>query len=144
MSGSDFTVNETAAGVPPAHGTSRRGTPLVLQVSPLPGSPGVNEFYYGAFGNVESGDFAPARAFFIHQGHTVVFHNCPDAMAFQALYPLALIRYISSLPDFLINEGHLILQPNDSTMIVFRVPLSKRCTRARTIGKIFVSIEVRE
>jgi hypothetical protein len=31
-------------------------------------------------------------------------------MAFQASYPLALIRYISSLPDFLINEGHLILQ----------------------------------
>jgi hypothetical protein len=31
-------------------------------------------------------------------------------MAFQALYPLASIRYISSLPDFLINEGHLILQ----------------------------------
>ncbi len=29
-------------------------------------------------------------------------------------------------------------------MIVFRVPLSKRCTRAQTIGKIFVSIEVRE
>jgi hypothetical protein len=89
MSGSNFPVDEMAAGVPPARRTSRRGTPLVLQVSPLPGSPGVDEFYYDAFGDVESGDFAAARAFFIHQGHTVVFHDCPDAMAFQALYPLA-------------------------------------------------------
>ncbi len=110
MSGSDFPVDEMAAGVSPACRTSCRGTPLVLQVSPLPGSPGIDEFYYDAFGDVESGDFAAARAFFIHQGHTVVFHDCPDAMAFQALYPLALIGYISSLPDFLINEGHLILQ----------------------------------
>ncbi len=110
MSGSDFPVDETAAGVPPARHTSCRGTPLVLQVSPLPGYPGVDEFYYDAFGDVKSGDFAAARAFFIHQGHTVVFHDCPNAMAFQALYPLASIRYISSLPDFLINEGHLILQ----------------------------------
>ncbi len=35
MSGSDFPVDETAAGVPPARRTSRRSTPLVLQVSPL-------------------------------------------------------------------------------------------------------------
>ncbi len=110
MSGSNFPVDETAAGVPPARRTSRCGTPLVLQVSPLPGSPGVDKFYYDAFGDVESGDFSAARAFFIHQGHTVVFHDCPNAMAFQALYPLASIRYISSLPDVLINEGHLILQ----------------------------------
>ncbi len=60
MSGSDFPVDETAAGVPPACRTSRRGTPLVLQVSPLPGSPGVDKFYYDAFGDVESGDFAAA------------------------------------------------------------------------------------
>jgi hypothetical protein len=110
MSSSDVPVDETAGGVSPARRTSRRGTPLVLQVSPLPGSPGVDEFYYDAFGDVESGDFATARVFFIHQGHTVVFHDCPDAMAFQALYPLASIGYISSLPDLLINEGHLILQ----------------------------------
>jgi hypothetical protein len=110
MSSSDVPVDETAAGVYPARRTSRRGTPLVLQVSPLPGSPGVNKFYYDTFGDVKSGDFAAARVFFIHQGHTVVFHDCPDAMAFQALYPLASIGYISSLPNFLINEGHLILQ----------------------------------
>jgi hypothetical protein len=110
MSGSDVPVNETAAGVSPACHTSCRGTPLVLQVSPLPGSQGIDKFYYDAFGDVESGDFTAAQAFFIHQGHTVVFHNCPDAMAFQALYPLVSIGYISSLPDFLINEGHLVLQ----------------------------------
>jgi hypothetical protein len=110
MSGSNVPVDKTAAGVSPTCHTSCCGTPLVLQVSPLPGSPGVDEFYYDAFGDVESGDFATARAFFIHQGHTVIFHDCPNAMAFQALYPLASIGYISSLPDFLINEGHLILQ----------------------------------
>jgi hypothetical protein len=32
----------------------------------------------------------------------------------------------------------------DSTMLVFLVPLSKRCTRAQTIGKIFTSIEVHD
>ncbi len=83
---------------------------LSFKFHPFPGSPGVDEFYYDAFGVVESSDFAAARAFFIHQGHMVVFHDCPDAMAFQALYPLASIGYISSLPNFLINEGHLILQ----------------------------------
>ncbi len=60
MSGRDVPIDETAAGVSPACRTSRRGTPLVLQVSPLLGSPGVDEFYYDAFGNVESGDFAAA------------------------------------------------------------------------------------
>ncbi len=82
MSGSDVPVNETVGGVSPACRTSRHGTPLVLQVSPLLGFPGIDKFYYDAFGDVESGDFAVARAFFIHQGHRVVFHDCPDAMAF--------------------------------------------------------------
>ena len=31
----------------------------------------------------------------------------------------------------------------DSTMMIFLVPLSKRSTRAQTIGEIFSSIEVR-
>ncbi len=82
MSGSNVPVDETVGGVSPARRTSRRGTPLVLQVSPLLGFPGIDELYYNAFGDVKSGDFAAARAFFIHQGHRVVFHDCPDAMAF--------------------------------------------------------------
>ena len=32
----------------------------------------------------------------------------------------------------------------DSTMMIFPVPLSKRCTGAQTIGEIFSSIEVRD
>ena len=31
-----------------------------------------------------------------------------------------------------------------STMMIFPVPLSKRCTGARTIGEIFSSIDVRD
>jgi hypothetical protein len=32
----------------------------------------------------------------------------------------------------------------DIAMMIFPVPLSKRCTGARTIGEIFSSIEVRD
>jgi len=32
----------------------------------------------------------------------------------------------------------------DSTMMIFPVPLSKRCTGAQTIGEIFSSIEVHD
>ncbi len=57
-------------------------TPLVLQVSPLPRASDPDKFFYDPFANIKSGDFAAARAFFIHNGHTVVYHECPDAIAF--------------------------------------------------------------
>jgi hypothetical protein len=66
-------------------------TPLVLQVSPLPGASNPDEFFYNPFANIESGDFAAACVFFIHNGHTVVYHKCLDAIAFQELFPLATI-----------------------------------------------------
>jgi hypothetical protein len=88
---------------------SPNGAPLVLQVSPLPGSPYSDEFFYDPFADVERGDFAAARAFFIHHGHTVVYHECPKTAAFRALYPTAVITYLSSLPEGLITEGHNLL-----------------------------------
>jgi hypothetical protein len=51
-----------------------------------------------------------ARAFFIHHGHVAVYHNCPNAIAFQDLYPLANIGYISLLPEGLLAEGSCLLE----------------------------------
>ena len=80
-----------ASDAPDNERTARRlpvgkGVPLVLQVSPLGSSPspGQDKFFYDPFADLESGDFAAARAFFIHHGH-VVFHDCLDAIAFQNL-----------------------------------------------------------
>ena len=100
---------DVAARVPLPRQGSPNGAPLVLQVSPLPGSPDFDEFFYDPFADVERGDFAAARAFFIHHGHTVVYHECPDTAAFQALYPTAVIAYLSSIPEGLIAEGHDLL-----------------------------------
>ncbi len=43
-------------------------------------------------------------------------------------------------PTGLVVEDDIVV----STMMIFPVPLSKRCTGARTIGEIFSSIEVRD
>jgi hypothetical protein len=58
------------------------GAPLVLQVSPLPGTSTPEKFFYNPFTDLKTGDFVAAHAFFIHHGHTVVYHDCPDAAAF--------------------------------------------------------------
>jgi hypothetical protein len=99
-------VPNVAARAPLPRRGYPNGVPLVLQVSPLPESPDSNEFFYDPFADVERGDFAAARAFFIHHGHTVIYHECPDTAAFQALYPTAVIAYLSSLPKGLIAKGH--------------------------------------
>jgi hypothetical protein len=102
--------NETAATrVPLDCRASLRETPLVLQVSPLPRASNPDEFFYNPFANIESGDFAAACAFYIHNGHTIVYHECPDAIAFKELFPSATIGYISLLPEGLIAEGHRLL-----------------------------------
>jgi len=114
MSSIDPTDEPAETGVPPASRYSSMSSlggliPLVLQVSPLDNSPGPDEFFYDPFARVDSGDFAAARAFFINNGHVVVFHDFPDAMSFQALYPSATIGYITLLPAGLLAEGHRIL-----------------------------------
>jgi hypothetical protein len=93
-----------STSVPPPH-----GVPLVLQVSPLDGLSDPDKFFYDPFADIESGNFVVTRAFFIYHGHVVVYHNCPDASAFQELYPLANIRYIPLLPKGLIAKGHGLL-----------------------------------
>ena len=86
------------------------GTPLILQVSPIDSASGEqDEFYYDPFADLELGDFAAARAFFMSNGHVVVFHDCPDPQAFQDLFPQATIGYLSSLPNGLLADGHKIL-----------------------------------
>jgi hypothetical protein len=106
----DAPADEAVARVPLARQDTLHGTALVLQVYPLPGTTNHNKLYYDAFGNIELGDFTVARAFFIHHGHTVVYHDCFNAIAFQELYPLATIGYISSLLHGLIAKGHELLE----------------------------------
>ena len=79
---------------------------LVLQVSPLPRTSNQAEFYYDPFANIETGEFAAAHVFFIHHRHTVVYHEYPDAISFQELFPLASIGYISSLREGLLAKRH--------------------------------------
>jgi len=94
------------AGRRSAHGY----VPYVLQVSPIDTeSSEQDEFYYDPFADLDSSNFAAARSFFLHNGHIIIFHDCPDAIAFHELFPRASIAYISSLPDALITEGHRIL-----------------------------------
>jgi hypothetical protein len=101
---------ETAATrVPLNRRASLCKTPLVLQVSPLPGVSDPDESFYDPFADVESGDVAAARVFFIQNSHTVVYHKCPDAIGFQELFPSTTIQYISLLPEGLIAEGHRLL-----------------------------------
>ncbi len=110
MSTIDAPADEAvAAEVPLARCASLCETPLVLQVSPLPGSSDADKFFYNPFTNVESGDFAAARAFFIHHGHTVVYQDCPDVIAFQEFFRLATIGYLSLLSKGLIAKGHGLL-----------------------------------
>ena len=84
--------------------------PLVLQVSPLDvKSSGPDEFFYDPFADLEIGNFAVAWAFFIRHGLVVLFHECPNTMAFQVIFPMATIGYISTLPSGLIAKGHVVL-----------------------------------
>jgi len=108
---SDAPEDERAAVPSLASRRSAHGyVPYVLQVSSIDAeSSEQDEFYYDPFADLDSSDFAAARAFFLHNGHAVIFHDCPDAIAFQELFLRASIAYISSLPDALIAEGHRIL-----------------------------------
>ncbi len=98
-----------AAAIPLDLHAPPHGIPLVLQVSPIAGSSDPDEFVYDPFADIKSGHFVMTWAFFIYHGHIVVYHNCLDASAFQELYPLANIRYISLLHKGLITKGHGLL-----------------------------------
>ncbi len=96
---------------------SSQGVPLVLQISSLPRSSDQDEFFYNPYASLESGNFAAARAFFIHHAHVVVYHDCSDAMAFQDLYPSAIIGYISLIPEGLLAEGRCILESQQRALL---------------------------
>jgi hypothetical protein len=83
---------------------------MILQVSHLPDTSDPEEFFYGLFADIEGGDFAAARAFFIHNSHTIIYHKSPNTVAFQELFPLALICYLSLLPCGLIAKGFALLE----------------------------------
>jgi hypothetical protein len=93
------------------------GIPLILQVSFLDEGSDPDEFFYDPFADVESGDFTATHVFVIHQTHTVVFHDCLNAMAFQNLYPSNTIAYISLLPKGLIAEGHSLLKAQRAALL---------------------------
>jgi hypothetical protein len=115
-----------AARVPLARRNTLHRIALVLQVSSLPGTSDQEKFYYDPFANIKTGDFAAAHAFFIHHGHTVVYHECPNTISFQELFPLASIGYISSLPEGLLAKGHELLTAQRRLIqrIVHAPPLS--------------------
>jgi hypothetical protein len=101
----------TAVIAPPdrrASSVSSQGIPLILQISSLPRSSDLENFFY-----------SPYASLVIHHGHVVVYHDCPDAMAFQDLYPSANIGYISLLPKglFAEAEGHRILESQQRALL---------------------------
>ncbi len=85
--------------------------PLVLQVSPLPGSSDQEEFFYNPSPDDHHGPIAVARKFFLVQGHVVMIHTYPDFTAFQAVRPLRItLRPLSNLPLCVFAEGYASLQ----------------------------------
>ena len=114
-------------GFPPA--CPAEGVPLVLQVSLLDAeSAKQDEFYYDPFTDLKFGTFAAARAFFIHHGPAVVSHEGPETMAFQEMFPMANIGYISALLPglILITKGHEILvSQRDILCALARLPPSR-------------------
>jgi hypothetical protein len=95
---------------------SPQGALLILQVSALPGTSDPEVFFFDPFADLKTGDFVVSRAFFIHHIHTVVYHGCLDAAAFQELFPSASIRYLSSLPKGHIIKGQGFLDTQRATL----------------------------
>jgi hypothetical protein len=96
---------------------SSQGIPLVLQISSFPGSSYPDKIFYDPYTSLESRNFAAAPTFFIHHGHVVVYHDCPNAIAFQDLYPSAIIGYISLIPKSLLAEGRCILKSQQHALL---------------------------
>jgi hypothetical protein len=85
--------------------------PLVLQVSPLPGSADWEELFYNPSPDVQNDPFAAAREFFLAQGHEVIVLACPNIAAFQAARPSgASFNSLAALPPWVFTEGYARLQ----------------------------------
>jgi hypothetical protein len=85
--------------------------PLVLQVSPLPGSTDWEEYFYEASPDDRNGPFAAARAFFLARGHVITVHDCPDIATYQAARLFGLAHCpLASLPSCIFVKGSEALQ----------------------------------
>jgi hypothetical protein len=99
-----------------AEGPPKRpvGPPMILQVSPLPGSTDREEYFYDPSADVDRGNFTAAQAFFLAQGHTVTIHDCANIAEFGATLPPAsrivlsrTFRCLSSPRGMLFSEHSL-------------------------------------
>ncbi len=77
--------SHSAEGLPP--GAVAEGPPMILQVSPLPGSSNQEEYFYNPSTDVDRGNFAAAQAFLLAQGHTVTIHDCANIAKFEVALP---------------------------------------------------------
>jgi hypothetical protein len=83
--------------------------PLILQVSPPPGSSNPKKFYYDLSPDVTQGSFVATRAFFMANGHKVKILECPDLNTFAAASPGAVIRWLSELQMLFFSKGGWLL-----------------------------------
>jgi hypothetical protein len=72
-------------GVPPLPPAFCPVGPLLLRVSPPPGSANPEEFYYNLSPDIVHGSFAAVRAFFSLHAHKVKVLECPDLQFFSPL-----------------------------------------------------------
>jgi hypothetical protein len=112
--------------------------PLVLQVSPLPGSSDWEEYFYNASPDNRHGSFAAARAFFSAHGHTLVVHEFLDIAAFQAARPFGLaLCSLANLPPCIFAEGYETLQA--LALATTAVPVVPAAGAATNLGGVFLS-----
>jgi hypothetical protein len=81
----DAPINELADGILSLGAAIPIGPPMVLHVSPLPGSNEREEFSYDHAVDIVQGDLAAARAFFLHNINVVNIIDCLDIAAFQTV-----------------------------------------------------------
>jgi hypothetical protein len=112
--------------------------PLVLQVSPLPGSSDWEEYFYDASPDNRHGSFAAARAFFSAQGHTIFVHECLDIVAFQAACPFSLaLCLLANIPPCVSAKGYETLQA--LALAATAVPAAPAAGTATNKGGVFPS-----
>jgi hypothetical protein len=83
--------------------------PLILCISPPPGSSDPEEYYYDPLLDVIQGSFATAHAFFVTNGHEVTMIDCPDFNAFVVASHGAIVCRIAKLPVLVLSQGGQLL-----------------------------------
>ncbi len=112
--------------------------PLVLEVSPRPGSSDWEEYFYNASPDSHHGSFTSARTFFSAQGHTVVIHECPDIAVFQVAHPFVLaLCPLADLPPHIFAEGYETLQA--LALATTAMPAAPAADTATNKGRVFPS-----